>query len=210
LTWVSTLGVNKYHALSGNDIFTFEYGYLCANDVVCGCAINMCDKTVSDIFEPLKGIDVPVQSKLIWSIPGMSSGCLSVLSLLLLTLECFYNQTCVNKLISYFQINQTFNAMTFNNHSCYQSNSTVQVMIDHLMIEDWEMNISCSKYYSECASSLCTYMKISRRGFVYGLKNWMISLLSSLTSILGLTIPFLIRFILQLKERTPKPRISCK
>ncbi|CAF0846332.1 unnamed protein product [Adineta steineri] len=146
---------------------------------------------------------------LTWSTPGMSAGCFPGFTILSSTLECFYNQTCVNKLIEYFPTSDKFTAMSINNKSLYKPTSTIQLIIDNLMIEDWIMNISYDKYYSECAPSSCTYSKISRRDFGYVLKK-LISLLSSLILILGLIIPLVMRFIMQRRDRTPKPQISFK
>ncbi|CAF4133929.1 unnamed protein product, partial [Adineta steineri] len=148
-------------------------------------------------------------NNLTWSIPGISTGCFPGFTLLSSTLECFYNQSCVDKLISYFPTSDEFKAMIINNESLYQPISTVQSIIDNLMIENWTMNITYNKYYSECALSSCTYLKIFRRDFGYVLKK-LISLLSSLTLILGLIIPLVIQFIMKRRDRTPKPRISFK
>ncbi|CAF1183481.1 unnamed protein product [Adineta steineri] len=148
----------------------------------------------------------PGTLNLTWPIPGMLCGCLPVRSLLLSTLECFYDQDCVNKLISYFPTTETFQAMTIHNQSVFESESIIQSIVEKLMIEDWTINISYINYYVGCAPSLCTYLKTSRNGFVYALKK-VLSVLSTLTLVLGLIIPAVIRFIVQLRDRTPKPHI---
>ncbi|CAF0797767.1 unnamed protein product [Adineta steineri] len=176
----------------------------------CDCSLQSCDQIESGIdiaFERLK-MDM-IWNDLIWSIPGMSTGCFAGFTILSSTLQCFYNQTCVDKLIDYFPTSEIFEAMSINNKSLYKPTSTVQSIIDKLMIEDWIMNISYDKYYSECAPSSCTYLKIFRRDFGHVLKK-LISSLSSLTLILGLIIPLVIGFIIKQRDRTPKPRISFK
>ncbi|CAF1186952.1 unnamed protein product [Adineta steineri] len=174
------------------------------------CRLNSHNQVQSGIVNEFGTRDVGlIEDSLAWPIPGMSTGCYPGFTLLLSTLECFYNQTCVNKLISYFPTSDKFKVMIINNESLYKPTSTVQSIIDKLMIEDWIMNISYDKYYSECAPSSCTYLKIFRRDFGYVLKK-LISSLSSLTLILGLIIPFVIGFIMKRRDRTPEPRISFK
>ncbi|CAF4167388.1 unnamed protein product, partial [Adineta steineri] len=187
-------------------LFVHYYGR--TDGSTCDCSLSNCNQIESGIANKFGRPTVyETMYSLAWSIPGMSTGCLPGFTLLLSTLECFYNQTCVNKSISYFPTSETFNAMIINNQSLYKPTSTVQSIIDHLMIENWTMSIFYDKYYSECAPSSCTYLEITRRDFVHVLKK-LISLLSSLVLILGLIIPFVIGFIMKRRDRTPKPRIS--
>ncbi|CAF1386151.1 unnamed protein product, partial [Adineta steineri] len=184
--------------------------YRRTNGSECECPLNNCNQRGSGIVNKFgRQVVFQTMDSLAWSIPGMSIGCFPGFTLLSSTLECLYNQTCVKKLISYFPTSKEFKAMIINNESLYEPTSTVQSIIDNLMIENWTMNISYDKYYSECAPSSCTYLKISRRDFVHVLKK-LISLLSSLTLILRLIIPLVIGFIMKRRDRTPKPRISFK
>ncbi|CAF0796465.1 unnamed protein product [Adineta steineri] len=184
--------------------------YAQTDNNLCQCPSNDCNQAKSGIVDEFGRDSMFVMlNSFIWSIPGMSTGCFPGFSLLSSTLECFYNQTCVKKLISYFPTSEKFNAMTINNESLYEPTSTVQSIVDNLMIENWTMNIFYDKYYSECAPSSCTYLKTFQRDFGYVLKK-LTSLLSSLTLILGLIIPLIIGFIMKRRDRTPKPRISFK
>ncbi|CAF1195437.1 unnamed protein product [Adineta steineri] len=184
--------------------------YRRTNGSKCYCILNKCNQIQSGIVDKFGDItQFDSENSLAWSIPGISTGCFPGFTILQSTLECFYNQTCVNELISYFPTSKKFKTMIINNESLYKPTSTVQSVIDKLMIENWTMNISYDKYYSECAPSSCTYLKISRRDFGHVLKK-LIGLLSSLALILGLIIPLVIRFIIQRRDRTPKPRISFK
>ncbi|CAF1427266.1 unnamed protein product [Adineta steineri] len=188
----------------------YAHNYRRTNGSTCYCNQNDCNQIESGIVNKFgkQNVNEAINS-LAWSIPGMSTGCFPGFSLLWSTLECFYNQTCVDKLISYFPTSEEFNAMIMNNESLYLPTSTVQSIIDKLMIENWTMNIFYDEYYSECAPSSCTYLKIFRRDFGHVLKK-LIGLLSSLTLILGLIIPLVIGFIMKRRDRTPKPRISFK
>jgi hypothetical protein len=175
----------------------------------CSCETDYCINAFSRIFN-IFGAKTPfVFGNIQWVIPGMSAGCLPVTSILSSTLKCFYDETCLNKLISYFSTNENFTALTLIEQSQYSPNSTVQSMVDKLMLEDLMRNISYDNYYSQCAPKSCTYSKVSRHNFVFILTK-LIYLLAGLTLILRLVIPPSIRLIQRLFDRTPRPRIPCK
>jgi len=183
--------------------------YKLSDGTRCLCDVELCSKISSSIYDIFGASTSLVSSNTRWTIPGYSAGCLPVSSILVSTLECFYNQACLNNLTSYFTPKQTFKAMAIAESSRYGPNSTVQSMIDNLMVEKWIINISYDKYYSQCAPSLCTYSKVSRQSFVFVLTK-LLSLLASLTLVLQLAIPPVVRFVERLRHPTPSPRISSK
>jgi hypothetical protein len=177
---------------------------------ICQCDISICNKISSAIYNVFGETMTIVAEDIEWYIPGISAGCLPVNSILVSTLECFFNQTFVNKLVSYLTTNITFTAMNASIvPSRYNLSSTVQSITDKLMIEDWMINISYNEYYSHCAPSSCTYLQLARNSFLFVLTQ-LISLLSSLTLVFELVIPLAIRFIQRLRDPTPRPRVPCK
>ncbi|UJR12007.1 hypothetical protein I4U23_016185 [Adineta vaga] len=172
----------------------------------CACTNAVCNKTSSGIHDVFQAPLPSDGGNLIFYIPGISSGCLPVTSILVSTLECFYDRNCINRLLSYFRTNEKFKVIPTFHQSIYNPQSTIQSVVVNLMVENWIINISYEKYYSQCAPSSCTYLKISRYNF-YFIINKLISLLASLILILGLIIPFAIKFIQQLKDRIPKSKI---
>jgi hypothetical protein len=108
----------------------------------CYCNADNCNNVVSRIYNIFGAPNQFVVGDIEWSIPGISSGCLPVSSILVSTLECFYDQTCLNKLISYFSTNENFTALNLVEQSQYSPNSIVQSMVDKLMLEDLMINIS--------------------------------------------------------------------
>ncbi|CAF0824548.1 unnamed protein product [Adineta ricciae] len=168
-----------------------------------------CRKVLAWFFKIAPNSYTPTFYYPVWSIPGISDGCLPTYSLLLSTLECFYDQLCVDEIMSYFPTNQTFKAMTPYMQSIFTSDSDVQTIVAGLMIEQWMTNMSYDEYYQECAPSSCNYLHISRRGFVYALEK-VVSLLPSLILMFELIISLAIRLILKIKDRTPIQRMSFK
>ena len=137
------------------------------------------------------------------TVPGISSGCLPVSSILQSTLECFYNQTCLNWLLSFYPTAETFPALTASNQSLFYPKSTVQSMVDQLMVDSWSIDISYDKYYAQCAPAKCTYSKVEHRGFLFALTK-VISLLASLAIVLKFMMSTLHDFI-RSRRNPPEP-----
>ena len=146
-------------------------------------------------------------------IPGLFSGCMPMNSLLLSTLECFYNQTCVDEILSFLSADRHFTAMPVIDQGIFQPNSTVQSIVDQTMVEGWSKNISYEKYFTQCAPISCTYSRLERHDFVFVLTK-IIGLLGGLILVLRLVVPAIVRFIrnrkLKKNQLAPSPRITRK
>ncbi|CAF3580265.1 unnamed protein product [Adineta steineri] len=164
------------------------------NNEFCSCASDYrCTSNAifSDIFNASTQYHSSNQTKL----TGLASGCLPATSILASTLECFYNQTCVNTLVSGFPTKENFSAMIRNNLSRFGPYATVQSIVDKLMVEDWLMNVSYEKYRDNCAPLSCTYPKKLRNSLLDVMAQ-LIGLLSGLIAALRLLIPIIVRFIM--------------
>jgi hypothetical protein len=128
-------------------------------------------------------------------IPGFASGCMPVDALLVSTLECFFNQTCINGIVSYStKPQQTFPAITMQSTSRFNITSNIQSIIDQLMVEDWGINVFFSKYYNACAPLSCTYSISQRHNFNYVLTT-LIGLLGGLCVGLGVIVSLVVNII---------------
>ncbi|CAF4081720.1 unnamed protein product, partial [Adineta steineri] len=93
------------------------------NKAPCNCVSDhQC--TSNAIFSNI--FDAPTQNEFDRDtrLPGLASGCLPVTSILASTLECFYNQACLNKLVSFFPTKEKFSAMTNSNISRFSPDTT--------------------------------------------------------------------------------------
>ncbi|CAF4128482.1 unnamed protein product, partial [Rotaria sordida] len=148
----------------------------------CSCRTEIDCNVESMIFDEFGQTDLayyPPDNKTLMKIPGMLHSCLPVNTILLSTLECFYNQTCLNDLVSLLPTTETFTAMSEFEQSRYKLNSTIQTIIDNLMIEEWVINISYKKYYDQCAPISCTYFEDKKYDWKFVLTQ-LIGLLGSL------------------------------
>ena len=183
-----------------------------SNGSFCECRYDLnwvASAGIHDVFDPqyrpLCRENVPA----LMHIPGLQASCLPLDAILASSLECFYNQTCLNELSTFFPTEHRFTAMSVLNTSRFQSNTIVKSMVDHLMVENWTLDISYENYYHQCAPISCTFFREDRFGFLAVITK-LIGMLSGLTIVLRLIVPQLLRSLLGRKPPQPTPKISCK
>jgi len=93
----------------------------------------------------------------------MKIGCLPLTSLRLSTLECFYNQTCVDEVKASFHLqNLSITALNSSHSSQYSMNTSLDHIIDNLFLEQSTENIDYIAYFDECNPQQCTYTHINQ------------------------------------------------
>lgn len=175
---------------------------LLGNISKCDCLVSAYCKYPA-VFDDIFGASRQEYSLQFITIPGLYAGCLPVSAMLTSSLECFYSQTCVDLILSFFPTSARFSAMQASQQSIFSQTSTVQSMVDRLMVEDWTIDVSYEKYYAQCAPAACTYSQVERNGFIFALIK-IISLLATVTSVLAIVIPNLIDLI----RSRPNPDVS--
>ena len=148
---------------------------------------------------------------IILKIPELFIGCMPINSLLHSSLTCFYNQTCINQITSFLSTNHTFTTMAIHEGSVFKFNSTIQSIIESIMVEKWTKNISYKQYYEQCAPRTCTYIKVEQYNSMFVLTK-VISLLGSLVLIFTLIIPCVVRFTRKrpMNENQPIQAMPCE
>jgi hypothetical protein len=106
------------------------------------------------------------------TMPGLLVGCYPLESLLKSTLQCLYNASCFSQLPT---VKRSFIPLIDSKTSRYEKNSTVELILNQLMVEQWFNSVTYENYYNQCAPSLCSYSYTQRR-----------SALEVLTLLLGL------------------------
>ncbi|CAF4141284.1 unnamed protein product [Adineta steineri] len=105
---------------------------------------------------------------------GMMVGCYPLESLLQTTLQCFYNQSCIDSTNKFTQLN-----ISSLKTSQYQMNTTIQSILNNLMVEEYVINKSYENYFNQCAPSSCSYNYMKKYQVTEGIIN-IISLYSGL------------------------------
>lgn len=132
---------------------------------------------------------------IVFSTPGLYMGCSMVESLLESTLECFYNQTCIDTLESYVTKSSPMNVSALDKSLIgrFPINATMQKIVDQLMVETWNIFIMYQSYYKECKPMKCTYTYVTKHSVIY-VATTIFGLIGGLVTILMLVIPELVKF----------------
>ena len=125
----------------------------------------------------------------LYSVPGMHVGCLPLEALLQSTLECFYNQICIDKFQSYIDSPVSMNPRALNSslQSEYLPNATIQLLLDQLMVERWNWSSMYESYYGECQPEECSYTYETKNDAIYIITT-VIGLFGGLITVLKLVI----------------------
>ncbi|CAF0891023.1 unnamed protein product [Adineta steineri] len=155
----------------------------------CTCSTSATCITPSPIYDFVKGT-------LLFTIPGLYAGCYIIESLLQSNLQCFYNQTCINQLQSYFQVPSVMNVTALDTSLSTQflQNSTITDILEQLMVEKWINSSIYENYYSECQPSRCSYTVTSKNSVIY-IVTTLIGLVGGLITVLKFVVPYLITLV---------------
>lgn len=102
---------------------------------------------------------------ILMTIPGLYVGCLPSQALLQSSMECFYNQSCIDQILSHINYNRdslTFKPLNMSAPSQYPPQTAIEEMFTNLFVEQWNSEVSHEKYYHQCEPVLCRYQYIER------------------------------------------------
>ena len=142
-------------------------------------------------------------SQVLYTVPGMFVGCYVIEALLQSNLECFYNQTCFDELKSHLNSNTPLNASIMNSSALIQfsSKSSIDDILDELMVENWSWSLVYEDYFAECQPLECSYTVLGRNNAMYILTT-VIGVIGGLVIILKLVVSCLVQLVGSLRIGT--------
>ena len=150
-------------------------------------------------------------TRLLFNVTDFYAGCYLVESLLRSSLQCFYNQSCMNRLQSYLKPFSVMNARALDSSlpSHYFPNSTIQKLVDNLMIEDWNLTKMYDRYYNECQPTQCTYTLETRNDIIY-IVTTLIGTGGGVMTVLELVVPRLVKLVMYIIRKLKRviPEVS--
>lgn len=169
----------------------------------CSCATN--DKCRYSIgFYNISGSEAWDLVSSTWDIPQFFAGCFIIQSVLQSSLECFFNQTCLNKIQSGTVSNNAVHTTILQANTTRFSPETLVVeMIDALLVEQWGEYIHYSQYYEQCASKQCSYRLLSRNSFAYVFVV-LLGLCGGIVTALKILIPGVVRLLRNFCRQNPQ------
>lgn len=129
-------------------------------------------------------------------VPGFFTGCYALEALLQSTLECFFNQTCVD----FVQVNvkpfetSNFTAIDSNSMTLFTPTWTIENITAQLMVDQWNSSISYQKYFEQCQPLLCTFLRARKHNSLY-IVTKLIGLIGGLVTAFQLLVPIMVDFI---------------
>lgn len=166
---------------------------------VCACSVSL------DCLEP-RGQFFCVNGKnctagsVVWTVPGTVTACVGLENVLKSDFRCLFNQTCLNILLSMYNVDlptrlplpaATLAIPVLNSSapSRYLPNDTIGKILDHLMVETWDIQPYFEGYYNICAPAICTYTITQRLDILYIIAT-IVGLSGGLLVVFRLLVPF--------------------
>lgn len=141
-----------------------------------------------------------------FSVPNFYTGCFVIQSVLQSTLQCFFNQTCLDAVQTEIASNYSINISILDSAlTRYPPQTIIAELVDALMIEQWGRQSYYEHYFSQCAPKTCSYTYSSRSSFVYVFTR-LIGLIGGLTTVLRVTFKVLVGWIRSRMAQVAPPR----
>ncbi len=158
------------------------------NDCNCGISSTCIDQ--SSIYK------YPNKTRL-FDVKHFYTGCYVIESLLQSTLECFYNQSCINQTLFHLSSSPSMIVIPLEPSLLkeYSENSTIQDVLNKLMIEEWNSSKLYDVYYNKCSPKQCSYILETRNDLIY-IFTILFGVAGGLATILKIVVPRLIKLIL--------------
>ncbi|CAF1134851.1 unnamed protein product [Adineta ricciae] len=142
------------------------------------------------------------------SIKGMKMGCIPSESLLASTLECFYDQLCLNFIQNYTNYQNSSKSLSITNLTHFSQNTTIEKLRQNLFIEQWLTIMNYSLYYQKCSPLLCFYISIEQFNIFYTI-TIILGLQGGLTIVLKWICPKFIQIGLKIYYYRKKTKCFC-
>lgn len=135
------------------------------------------------------------------TLPGFIFDCLPLKMTLASSFECFYNESCLQILLSAYYP-KTINVSILDNSTAsrFEPTTTVEQLINELFVEEVLNKTDYTSYYRACAPVYCSYTYSRRFDWIY-VVTILLALVGGLSTVLRLITPFAIKFVSFLHRR---------
>ena len=152
----------------------------------CACSVAFNCSSARGKFFCVEGNNCTVGTT-VWEVPGLVQGCTGMDHMYLSDLRCFYNRTCVDTILSLYNVDMpdrlplpaatlAIEPLNISSPSRFSPTDTLSIILDELMVEEWEIQMDFVRYYAVCMPSSCTYVSVQR-----------LHIISVVTTLIGLT-----------------------
>lgn len=168
-----------------------EVAMVCTCDATytCGTLLGIYNNSLYESdYSSLTDVYLQVDT-LLTTVNGFQSGCLPFGSLLLSTLECYSNQSCLNNIMNYLPTSNTsFEILDSSILNGSTPTTLIGNLADELMVEQWSIEMNYSRYFAACRPLSCSYTYTERFSILY-IVTTLVGLLGGLITILRVVCP---------------------
>ena len=142
------------------------------------------------------------------ALPGLSfvTGCYVIEALFQSTLDCFFDETCLQEFLAFYSPASMKNVHVLNTSATtFDFNTTVETMVRSIFVERWSTVSSFPDYFAKCAPIWCTYIFTQRANVLFVLTTFL-GLYGGLTVVLRRCIPLVIAWWFERASRNATDR----
>ena len=185
-TFISSYFLNWYSWIdSGRGHETLPISPVVVNNQ-CSCGTRIDCLEESGIIDSTTG-------NFVFEMPGLRIGCSVAETLLRSSLECLFDQTCVDQLVYRFSM-PSMTALDRSLPSRFDPTDSVEAIFTELFVEEWQSNFSYADFYQACAPDSCSYNRNERRQILF-LFSRILGLYGGLTITLRFLTPYLVQSV---------------
>jgi hypothetical protein len=151
--------------------------------------------TIHTVPLDYEGCSCALSSKCVTPSRGMLADCYPLEAILQTTLECLYDQQCIDSTNTFIAMN-----ISSSNSSRFPLNTTIEFIVNQLMVEEFISNISYESYFNQCAPVSCTYTYVDNHNIFEGITT-LIGLYGGLVIICRLIAIFIVKRVLCMRQR---------
>ncbi|UJR06785.1 hypothetical protein I4U23_011072 [Adineta vaga] len=124
-------------------------------------------------------------------IQGYLVGCTPLEAVLHSSIECMYEQACIDRLTMYLNLSSSTPTPLNQSETRFLSNDTVDSIVQQMFIETCSSNVSYNQFFQQCRPLSCSVTLIKRNSLTVVITA-LLSLYGGLTTFLKLVVPVLI------------------
>ena len=136
-----------------------------------------------------------MNASLLFAVPGFQVGCTPENTIRQSTLQCLYDQSCLQMISSLMRPLPTVSPLDVNQLPVqFDSNTSVEHLFDQAMLNSWKYDIDFNGYFTQCAPQSCTYSYTEQFAMIYVI-TITLSIFGGLVTILLFISPLLVELI---------------
>ncbi len=170
---------------------------------------NDCNCVTSSACIAPSFISIDPDSSSSFHITNFYRGCSVIQALLQSTLECFYDQQCIDDLQDQLSWSMPVTALNKSLPSIYLINSTIKELLDNLMIEQWNVSSIFEHYYNECQPIKCIHTFETNNGIIY-IVTTLFGIVGGLVTVLKFIVPWSVKLVRKRRGRQQQQPITGK